>query len=300
MVAASGFYPLEPVTYERFYGRGRATFCIGQKGLNDMAANPKSWPARELFGIPIDAITMDQAIQIIADTICSRARLQIGVVNAAKILNMRSDELLEKDVLSSGLILADGMSVVWASRLLRCPLPERVAGIDLMMRMLEVGNERSWRVYCLGATDEVLSRVTARMASDYPNLQVAGARNGYFTDVDEERIASQIAAARPDILLIAMTSPKKERFLARWSAKLGVPVCHGVGGSFDVYAGKVKRAPLSWQRLGLEWFFRFAQEPGRLWKRYLVTNTKFCALLMSELVGQLFRRRVRVEASPGR
>jgi N-acetylglucosaminyldiphosphoundecaprenol N-acetyl-beta-D-mannosaminyltransferase len=264
-----------------------------------MSPTAKPWPIRELFGAPIDAITMNKAMEIIRDTISSRGRLQIGVVNAAKLLNMRSDELLRNDVLSSGLILADGMSVVWASHLLRRPLPERVAGIDVMMNILQLGNQFGWRVYCLGATDEVLSRVTGRIAAEYRNLIVAGSHNGYFTAAEEERIAAEIVATQPDILLIAMTSPQKERFLARWSAQLGVPICHGVGGSFDVFAGKVKRAPLRWQRLGLEWFYRFAQEPGRLWKRYLVTNTKFCALLIRELITQLFRGRERVQVSPG-
>jgi N-acetylglucosaminyldiphosphoundecaprenol N-acetyl-beta-D-mannosaminyltransferase len=142
-------------------------------------------------------------------------------------------------------------------------------------------------VYCLGATDDVLQRVVARIASDYPGVKVVGARNGYFSDAEADSVAADIEAAHPDILLVAMTSPKKEKFLARWASELRVPVCHGVGGSFDVMAGKVKRAPAAWQRLGLEWLYRVKQEPWRLWRRYLVTNTLFTAAVAVALCRRL-------------
>jgi len=156
--------------------------------------------------------------------------------------------------------------------------------------MLRRGSTAGWRFYCLGATREVLEKVVERIGSDYPGAVVAGYRDGYFKDAEEEQVAAEIAAARADILLVAMTSPKKEKFLARWSETLGIPVCHGVGGSFDVMAGKVDRAPEAWQRLGLEWLYRVKQEPGRLWRRYLVTNTLFCGMLAREWVRGLPRR----------
>lgn len=239
-----------------------------------------------LFGIPIQAITMTEALDTIHQTIQSHGKLQIGVVNAAKVVNMHRNQKLGEDVLSSGLILADGASVVLASRILGQPLPERVTGIDLMMGMLARGNIHGYRVYCFGATEEVSQKVAARINSDYPNVILAGRRNGYFTDAEEETIAQDIADSRADILLVAITSPKKENFLASWSEKMGVAICHGVGGSFDVLAGKVERAPESWQKLGLEWLFRLKQEPGRLWKRYLVTNCLFCWLTLIELFNQ--------------
>ena len=247
-------------------------------------------PARDILGVPVDPLTLDQVLDRVSDTIAQRQRLQIGVVNAAKVVNMRRDPALREDVLSSGLILADGIAVVWAARLLGRRLPERVAGIDLMHGMLRRGSTAGWRFYCLGATREVLEKVVERIGSDYPGAVVAGYRDGYFKDAEEEQVAAEIAAARADILLVAMTSPKKEKFLARWSETLGIPVCHGVGGSFDVMAGKVDRAPEAWQRLGLEWLYRVKQEPGRLWRRYLVTNTLFCGMLAREWVRGLPRR----------
>lgn len=241
-------------------------------------------PVRELFGVPIAAITMADAVTAVDDAIQSRRPLQIGVVNAAKLVNMRRDEALRASVLSSSIVLADGTSVVWASRLLGRPLPERVAGIDLMMAMLARGNTQRYRIYCLGATQAVLDAVIERIRQEYPGVVVAGSHHGYFAAPDEERIAADIAGAAPDILLVAMTSPRKEQFLARWSSRLHVPVCHGVGGSFDVFAGLVQRAPAGWQRLGLEWLYRVKQEPRRLWKRYLVTNTLFIDMVVVELV----------------
>jgi len=235
-----------------------------------------------LFGVPIHAMTMPEALDTVHEAITRHERLQIGVVNVAKVVNMQRNPALGEDVLTSDLILADGMAIVWAGRLLGTPLPERVAGIDLMFGILERGNVHGYRVYCLGATEDISATVAQRMAEQYPNVRLVGRRNGYFRDEESEAIAREIADSRADVLFVAITSPKKERFLARWSTLMDVPVCHGVGGSFDVFAGKVQRAPASWQRLGLEWLYRVKQEPGRLWKRYLITNSIFCGMAFRE------------------
>lgn len=254
------------------------------------------WPTCDLFGIPVRALTMDQVLSIVGETITARERLLIGVVNAAKVVNMRRDESLGRAVLDADMILADGISVVWASRLLKRRLPERVPGIDLMLGMLEQGSRHGHRVYCLGATDDVLSEAVGAIVEKFPGAVVAGFHHGYFRPEDEPQIVADIRAARADILFVAMSSPRKEEFLARWYGELGVPVCHGVGGSFDVLAGKVHRAPLVWQKLGLEWLYRVLQEPRRMWRRYLVTNTWFCYLLLSELLSRPGKRRTQ----PGR
>lgn len=239
--------------------------------------------ARILFGIPIDPLTMQQALDRVGEAVASRKPLRIGVVNAAKVVNMRTDDVLRSDVVSSDLVLADGMAVVWASWLLGAPLPERVAGIDLMEGILERGRRRGLRVYCLGATREVVAEVARLLPLRFPGIVVAGWRDGYFPAADEVEVAAAIAASHADVLFVAITSPKKEMFLARWGSHVGVPVCHGVGGSFDVFAGRVRRAPHAWRRMGLEWLYRVLQEPRRLWRRYLVTNAVFCSLIAVEL-----------------
>ena len=247
-------------------------------------------PSRTLLGMPIAAATMDQALDIVDAAIRDRRPLQIGVVNAAKVVNMRRDDELREAVLSSDVIFADGISVVWASRLLGGRLPERVAGIDLMTGILRRGAATKRRIFCLGATEEVLNTTVARIRQDFPGIDVVGHHHGYYRPDQEEQVANAIAAAKPDVLFVAMTSPMKERFMARWSDRMNVPVCHGVGGSFDVMAGKVDRAPEVWQRLGLEWLYRVKQEPGRLWKRYLVTNILFVRLVASEWIKVRFGR----------
>lgn len=255
-----------------------------------MTSEIKSLPSVNLFGIPILAVTMSEILDVLGKQIEKKEPIQIGVVNAAKVVNMHRDKSLKEDVLSSDLILADGAAVVLASKLLRKPLPERVTGIDLMYELFQKGRKLGYRVYCLGATEDVSKVIEAKIKSDYPGLILAGRHNGYFTSEEEETIANDIAESKADILLVAMTSPKKENFLAQWSEKINVPICHGVGGSFDVMAGKVKRAPVLWQKLGMEWLFRVIQEPRRMWRRYLVTNTIFMWLLVKELVKKLFGR----------
>lgn len=240
---------------------------------------------RRVLGVPLHALTMDEVLDRVDVAIRRRERLLIGVVNAAKLVNMHRSPELRRAVLDADMILADGMAVVWASWLLRQHLPERVAGIDLMMGMLGRARENGHRVYCLGATREVLDAAIEQMESLFPGLLVVGRHHGYFSGQEEAQVVSDIREASPDILFVAMSSPKKEAFLARWSDELQVPVCHGVGGSFDVLAGKVRRAPQAWQRLGLEWLYRVLQEPRRMWRRYLVTNTLFCGLLLRELAG---------------
>ncbi len=238
---------------------------------------------RDILGVPVDALRMADVLRMIDRAIDTRDRLLIGVVNAAKVVNMRRDAALRAAVLSSDVILADGASVVVAARLLGCPLPERVAGIDLMFDILRHGHERRYRIFCLGGTDDVLATVRSRIADEYPGVVLAGDHHGYFSADQEEQVADAIRRSRPDVLLVGITSPKKERFLGRWGGALDVPVCHGVGGSFDVFAGRVRRAPEAWQRLGLEWLHRVMQEPRRLWRRYLVTNAMFAGLLLGAL-----------------
>ncbi len=255
----------------------------------------KPFPVREFMGVSIHGATMDDALGVCAECIETRTRLLIGVVNAAKVVKMNMRDDLKEAVDDADLTLADGMSVVWASKVLGKPLPERVAGIDLFENLLALANEKAYSVFLLGATQEVLDEVARLVGERYPNARLVGTRNGYFTENESESVANQIAAVSPDLLFVAMTSPKKEIFLSQWSGTMNIAVCHGVGGSFDVMAGKVERAPRIWQATGLEWLYRVKQEPRRLWKRYTVTNTLFLWMLLRE---RLFGPRRRPPAPP--
>ncbi len=248
-----------------------------RKNMEDRFSNT---PIRNILGVPVHAMTMEQVLDQIETAIENRTPLHIGVVNAAKIVNMHRDPSLKEDVISSDLVLADGAAVVWAGNILKQPLPERVAGIDLMFGVFERGMKKHHRVYCLGATEEISETIADKLAQDYPGVILAGRRNGYFSSDEEQQVAEEIAASKADVLFVAMTSPKKENFMAKWGETMGVPVCHGVGGSFDVMAGKVERAPELWQKLGVEWLYRIKQEPRRLWRRYLVTNSLFIWMVL--------------------
>jgi N-acetylglucosaminyldiphosphoundecaprenol N-acetyl-beta-D-mannosaminyltransferase len=243
-------------------------------------------PRVRICGVGIDPLTMSEAVCCVENSLDESRTLAIGVVNVAKVVNMQRDAFLRESVSSSDLVLADGAPLVWLSRLKRTPLPERVAGIDLMFELFSLADARGFRVYLLGATRETIERVVQIARRDYPGMVVAGYRDGYFDASQEQQVAQGVRDAKADMLFVAMTSPKKEIFMNKWGRLMNVSVCHGVGGSFDVMAGVTRRAPRWMQRAGLEWLYRVIQEPRRMWRRYLVTNTRFVGLVLADLLGR--------------
>jgi N-acetylglucosaminyldiphosphoundecaprenol N-acetyl-beta-D-mannosaminyltransferase len=239
---------------------------------------------QEMFGVPLDVLTLGETVQLCMGAVDKGELLEVGVVNAAKIVKLRANKDLRDAVLGCGVIVADGQSVVWASRVLRRPLPERVAGIDLFQRLLQHAEQQGRSVYFLGARGEVVETMVGRIRERHPNLRIAGYRDGYFSDDEASAVADGIKSSGADLLFLGMTSPKKEVFVATYGARSGAKVVHGVGGSFDVLAGVVKRAPVAWQRVGCEWLYRALQEPRRLGGRYLTTNVAFVGLVAREWV----------------
>jgi N-acetylglucosaminyldiphosphoundecaprenol N-acetyl-beta-D-mannosaminyltransferase len=242
-----------------------------------------------VLGCEIDRLDMEATVRRIDAVIATGGFAQHAAINVAKIVAMREDRRLEEIVRDCELVSADGQAIVWASRALSDPLPGRVAGIDLMQELLALAERRGYRVFILGARDDVLARALERIRARHPRLVVAGARDGYFSEEDAAAVAAEVAAHRPDIVFVAMPSPRKEYWLAQHGRRLGAPFIMGVGGSVDVLAGKVRRAPVLMQRLGLEWLFRLAQEPRRLLGRYLTTNTRFVAYVVRELARRPLR-----------
>lgn len=237
-----------------------------------------------LFGLYLDALCMEEVVDRCRTALVTRHPVLLGVLNAAKVVNLRKDPVLRDSLIGCDLLLADGQSIVWASRLLRRPLPERVAGIDIFERLLKLAHEEGRSIYLLGARTDVLERLEHRLRQRFPNLRIVGSHHGYFGHKEAPEIAAEIRGSGADMLFLGMASPKKEVFLGAFGASLGVPVLHGVGGSFDILAGITRRAPATWQRLGLEWAYRLLQEPRRLWWRYVRTNTAFMFLTARELV----------------
>lgn len=249
--------------------------------------NPKTYAQKptkrfSFLGAPMDALTMAETLQVARHAMKTKTRLQHVVVNVAKLVNMQKDLTLFDDVTSSDLINIDGMGVVWGARLCGHDVPERVSGVDIMDRLLELCAAEGFRPYFLGAKQAVLEAAVQRIKEDHPKIKIAGYRNGYFTAEEEPQIMKDIAESNADCLFIAISSPTKERLLAQYKDIINVPFLMGVGGSIDIKAGFTQRAPEWMQKYGLEWLYRIIQEPRRMWKRYLVTNSKYAWLLVRE------------------
>ena len=270
-------------------GTSRVVERILTSDAPQQRATAAKLPVCDVLGVGINAATSDEVVSYCEAAIDRMESLRLGVVNAAKLVHMRSDRLLRESVVTSDLVFADGMAVVWASRLLGNPLPERVTGIDLFERLMASAERRGESIFLLGAKQDVLERLVEVVATRHPDLRIAGTRSGYFSDEDSAGVANQIRESGATMLFVGISSPKKEIFLARHGNQLGVALCHGVGGSFDVVAGRTPRAPEFWQRVGLEWLFRLVQEPRRMWRRYLVTNTVFIVLVARACVARWLR-----------
>lgn len=230
----------------------------------------------------IDVLTFEETLDLLEQLVEDEGVSQHAVVNAAKVVAAENDDMVVAALEECDIVNADGMSVVWAGRLLGQPLPGRVTGIDLMWALFERSADRGWPVYLLGARQHVVQKVELRLRSRWPDLVVAGARNGYWHVADEGLVVENVRRSGARILFVAMPSPKKELWVAQHRHSLGVSLVMGVGGSFDVIAGVTRRAPAWMQSAGLEWFYRFVQEPRRMWRRYLVGNTRFVAIIMRQ------------------
>ena len=237
----------------------------------------------QILNTTIDNLSMQETLALVQEKIKAGEQLHHVVVNAGKVVSMQKDSELRQSVNQSDIINADGQAVVWASRFLGKPLKERVAGIDLMANLVEMAHKNNYKIFLFGAKEDVVKTVVEKYSEIYsPNI-IAGYRNGYFSPSEEKEIAQQIADSGTQMLFVAISSPIKENFLFKYRDILkNVNLIMGVGGSFDVVAGKTKRAPTWMQKAGLEWFYRFAQEPRRMWKRYLVGNSKFIYLVLRE------------------
>lgn len=236
-----------------------------------------------LFDTQADPWTMEQTVTEIGRRIDKGIFTQHVVVNVAKIVSMRKDPELRESVEGCDIINIDGMGVVWGARLLGLGVPERVAGIDLFYNLLKLAEKKGYPVFFLGARPDVVKRAVSNVLRMHPDIKVAGFHHGYFWD-NEQEVVEEIRNSGARMLFVAITSPKKERFINRWKARLGVSLAMGVGGTFDILAGEAKRAPIWMQKAGLEWLYRLLQEPGRMWKRYLGTNAAFGWMLIKGLL----------------
>jgi N-acetylglucosaminyldiphosphoundecaprenol N-acetyl-beta-D-mannosaminyltransferase len=238
---------------------------------------------------------MEETVARCDELIQAREPSRQTSMNAAKLVAIRRNAKLRSSVSRSQIVSADGQAIVWAARFLGERVPERVAGIDLMSGLLALAERKGYSIFVLGARRDVLEAAITEIRHRYPKLEVSGYRDGYFDERETSAVLQEIRSAEPDILFVAMSSPEKDYFVDIAAEQIGVPFAMGVGGSIDVVAGLVKRAPLWVQGAGLEWLFRLLQEPRRLARRYAVTNAVFVWLVLCEFV----RRRLALSPSEG-
>ena len=237
-------------------------------------------------GVYVDNLSEDETLSRIGELIAGGGSHYMTVVNAAKVVAARRDSELRDRLAKAALVTADGMSVVWASRLVGDPLKQRVTGIDLFERLVGYAAARGLSVYFFGARDQSVRGVVERFTARFPGLRVAGYRDGYFDAAQEAEIARQIRRSKADLLFVALGSPRQEEWIGRHLDATGARFALGVGGSFDHLSGLQRRAPAWMQRAGLEWLHRVAREPRRLWRRYLVGNTLFVWLVAKQMLAR--------------
>ncbi len=230
----------------------------------------------------IDVLNVQETIDLVEEYVKKKEPLHLMGVNADKINELNENERLKQIVNSCGIINADGASVIKASKYLGKPLPERVAGIDLMQSLVTLSEKKGYSVYLLGAKQEVVEKTADVLKRDYPKLNLVGIHNGYFKEQDWPQISSEIKTLHPDFVFVGITSPMKEYLIEFLQDDGNDSVFMGVGGSFDVISGAIPRAPLWMQKSGLEWLFRVIQEPRRLFKRYFVGNWTFIRAVKEE------------------
>jgi N-acetylglucosaminyldiphosphoundecaprenol N-acetyl-beta-D-mannosaminyltransferase len=236
----------------------------------------------ERFGIKIHPLPKTEFLSKILSGLESGTQIVQNGVNAASIIELVNNDILRNAINNSNLVNIDGISVLMALRFLGYQVPERVACPDLAADILALAELKKYSVFLFGAKEESLQLSVKKLHDQYPGLRIAGSRNGYFTADDELAIVEMINNSDSDILFLGMPSPHKELFVEKYKDTLKVKYFLGVGGFFDILSGLTKRAPLWVQNIGMEWLFRFAQEPHRMWRRYIIGNTRFICLILRE------------------
>lgn len=236
----------------------------------------------KIQGTIIDVLTMNQTVELVNKYVLKKVPLHLMGVNADKLNEVQRNEYMKQIVNSCGVVNADGASVVLASKFLNRPLPERVAGIDLMLKLISLSEKNGYSIFLLGAKQQVVEDTKKVLQEKYAKLNICGIHNGYFKEQDWQCISEIIKDKKPDLVFVGITSPIKEYLIEYLQNDGNNCVFMGVGGSFDVISGKIPRAPKWMQRLNLEWLFRVIQEPKRLFKRYLFGNLLFIKNIIKE------------------
>ncbi|MBE7035062.1 MAG: WecB/TagA/CpsF family glycosyltransferase [Ruminococcaceae bacterium] len=220
----------------------------------------------DILGVLIDHVTMEEAVKKAEDFIKEPGSRMIFTPNSEIVMLAYQDPSFCALLNRADMVIADGIGVVYASKILKAPLPERVAGFDLASRLIEKAGEGQYSIYFFGGKPGVAEQATENLQKKYPSLRVVGCQDGYFDSAKEQAIIEDIKAKQPDILFVCLGAPKQERWIAEHKDALGAGLVLGVGGSLDVWAGVVERAPEAYQKAGLEWLYRLKKQPSRFFR----------------------------------
>nr|WP_240666790.1 WecB/TagA/CpsF family glycosyltransferase [Longirhabdus pacifica] len=221
-----------------------------------------------IYDIPFSKWGMKDTVDYLTQSIKERKPHQVVTANPIIVMESKHNDTYKKAVQQADLVVPDGTGIVWAADYIGHPVKERVGGFDLMHELLSIGEQYEWKVYLLGAEDEVVKEAAHNMSKQFPSLRIVGVRDGYFTESEDAEVIADIQKVQPDLLFVARSVNTQEPWIAKYKQQLQVPLMMGVGGSFDVIAGKLKRAPKLFIQLRLEWFYRLLQQPTR-YKRML-------------------------------
>jgi len=243
-----------------------------------------------ICGEDVDNVSMQEVIKTIENLIEKKEQIYVVTPNVDHIVKLQSDVDLRKVYEDARLILADGMPLMWAAKLLGSPLKEKISGSDLFPKLCEVAAEKGYKLFFLGGRPGAALKASEVLKSKYPHIQIVGVYSppfGFENDKEEnDKIIKMIKDAEPDILFVGLGAPKQEKWIYRHKDECQVPVSIGIGVSFEFVSGMVKRAPIWMQKAGLEWFWRLMMEPKRLWKRYLIDDMKFFWLVFKQKLSQ--------------
>lgn len=226
-------------------------------------------PKVDILGFSISKMNMDETVAYLTEAVHSRQPHQVITANPIIMMDALEHPQRAEALRQAELVVPDGTGLVWAADYGNDPVKERVAGFDLLHELLRKGNDAGWKVYLLGASPEVIPITAKRMQEQFPGIQLVGFRDGYFDSQEDGQIVEEIRQAAPDLLFVARATSNQEPWIYKFKQQLQVSVMMGVGGSFDIIAGKLKRAPKLFQLMRLEWLYRLLQEPTR-YKRMLV------------------------------
>ena len=239
----------------------------------------------DLLNVRVDRVDFSAVMGQIRQAIQLRQPRQLVTVNVDFIKLAKADSNFRRLINTSDISVADGMPLLWAARLIGAPLPERITGTDLVLGCAQIAAEEGHRLFLLGAAPGVAEQAGAELQRRFPGLTICGSYAppfGNWAEDEDRRIIQRVQAARPDVLFVAFGAPRQDVWIREHMAELNVPICAGIGGALNFLAGKIRRAPQWMQDFGLEWLYRVAQEPGRLWKRYLLEDLPIFLQLLAQ------------------